>query len=53
MSLALERMGSGGGGYGTGRQPRDIRQAYGVVTLPDILAAFGVEKVAKDGTSAP
>jgi len=52
LSLALERMGSAGVDTLPVVSRANIRQSYGVVTLPDILAAYGVEKAARDGTHA-
>jgi len=44
LSLALERMGAAAVDTLPVVSRADIRQSYGVVTLPDVLAAFGVEK---------
>jgi chloride channel protein, CIC family len=52
LSLALERMGTAAVDTLPVVSRADIRQSYGVVTLPDILAAFGVEKAPKGATHA-
>ena len=52
LSLALERMGAAGVDAVPVVSRANIRQSYGVVTLPDILAAYGVEHSARDGADA-
>ena len=52
VSLALERMGAAAVDTVPVVSRANIRQSYGVVTLPDILAAYGVEKRSADGTEA-
>ncbi|HLH38966.1 MAG TPA: chloride channel protein [Bryobacteraceae bacterium] len=52
LSLALERMGSAAVDTLPVVSRADIRQFYGVVTLPDILAAYGVERNARNGAHA-
>ena len=51
LSLALERMGAHAVDTVPVVSRANIRQPYGVVTLTDVLAAFGVGKVTetKDG----
>jgi CBS domain-containing protein len=44
LSLALERMGAAAMDTVPVVSRANIRQVYGVVTLPDILAAYGVSK---------
>ena len=54
LSLALERMGAAGVDTIPVVSRADIRRIYGVVTLPNVLAAYGVtEETAAAGSKHP
>jgi CIC family chloride channel protein len=48
LSVALERMGAAGVDSIPVVSRANIRQSYGIVTLPDVLAAYGVERDGAD-----
>jgi CIC family chloride channel protein len=48
LSVALERMGAAGLDVVPVVSRANIRQSFGIVTLPDVLAAYGVERDGAD-----